>query len=395
MAYFIIKNCLLIPKFTYFLRTTHLFLFPTFLEKADILLKDTLQSILNIPLDNHNWVQATLPIKLGGLGIRTLTDICLPAFISSAYGAFDFIKLLFPVYSDAVNLCHVSEAILLWSGKTNNSTPPTDPGIQKEWDEVISKQTLTSLSSSLKSDKDIARLKALQAKESGSWLHALPSSFVGTLMESKSFQIAIALRLGCKICHVHQCICGETVDSFGHHPLNCAKSRGRFSRHSAINNIISRSFASCNIPTLLETSGISRMDGRRPDGMTLIPWSHGKSLIWDFTCIDTLASSHLQSSLKCEGSTAESATQSKKRKYNNLTSNYIFVAFAVETFGPWCKDAKDLVFQLGRRLLSTSGDPRCVNFLRQRIGIAVQQGNAISILGSFPSSNSLEEIFHL
>ncbi|PSN42836.1 hypothetical protein C0J52_14390, partial [Blattella germanica] len=44
-------------------------------------------------------------------------------------------------------------------------------------------------------------------------------------------------------------------------------------------------------------------------------------------------------------------------------------AFAVETFGPWCKDAKDLVSDLGHRLLSITGDPRCVNFLRQRIGI--------------------------
>ncbi|PSN41405.1 hypothetical protein C0J52_25117 [Blattella germanica] len=46
----------------------------------------------------------------------------------------------------------------------------------------------------------------------------------------------------------------------------------------------------------------------------------------------------------------------------NLNEEEFCSAFAVETFGPWCKDAKDLVFQLGRRLLSTSGDPRCLDF---------------------------------
>ncbi|KAJ4451635.1 hypothetical protein ANN_03104 [Periplaneta americana] len=89
-------------------------------------------------------------------------------------------------------------------------------------------QILDSLISSFTSDKDIARIKALQEKESGSWLHALPSSYVGTLMDGKSFQIATALRLGCKICHVHQCICGETVDSFGHHALSCARKSIEF-----------------------------------------------------------------------------------------------------------------------------------------------------------------------
>ncbi|KAJ4431611.1 hypothetical protein ANN_20210 [Periplaneta americana] len=259
---------------------------------------------------------------------------------------------------------------------------PQNPAIQKAWDEIIAGQILDSLISSFTSDKDIARIKALQEKESGSWLHALPSSCVGTLMDGKSFQIATALRLGCKICHVHQCICGETADSFGHHALSCARSKGRLPRHSAINNIISRSLTSCDIPTLLEPSGISRSDGKRPDGLTLIPWSKGKSLIWDFTCVDTSALSHLKSSVNCAGSAAESAYHAKRRKYEHLTSNYIFVAFAVETFGPWCRDAKDLMTQIGTRLLSRTGDPRCINFLRQRIGIAVQRGNAASILGS-------------
>ncbi|KAJ4426083.1 hypothetical protein ANN_26892 [Periplaneta americana] len=246
----------------------------------------------------------------------------------------------------------LNEALNKWYEKTNNFAPPQNPAIQKAWDEIIAGQILDSLISSFTSDKDIARLKALQEKESGSWLHALPSSYVGTLMDGKSFQIATALRLGCKICHVHQCICGETVDSFGHHALSCARSKGRIPRHSAINNIISRSLTSCDIPTLLEPSGISRSDGKRPDGLTLIPWSKGKSLIWDFTCVDTLALSHLKSSVNYAGSAAESAYHAKRRKYEHLTSNYIFVAFAVETFGPWCRDAKDLLTQIGTRLLS-------------------------------------------
>ncbi|KAJ4428359.1 hypothetical protein ANN_24378 [Periplaneta americana] len=68
--------------------------------------------------------------------------------------------------------------------------------------------------------------------------------------------------------------------------------------------------------TLLEPSGINRSDGKRPDGLTLISWSKGKSLrpIWDFTCVDTLALSHLKSSFNCDGSAAESAYHAKRRQ---------------------------------------------------------------------------------
>ncbi|KAJ4450342.1 hypothetical protein ANN_01762 [Periplaneta americana] len=61
------------------------------------------------------------------------------------------------------------------------------------------------------------------------------------------------------------------------------------------------------VPSILEPSGISRSDGKRPDGLTLVPWRVGKSLIWDSTCVDTLAPSHLSSTSKTPGSAAESA----------------------------------------------------------------------------------------
>jgi hypothetical protein len=42
----------------------------------------------------------------------------------------------------------------------------------------------------------LARFKALQCRESGSWLHAIPSPNIGTLLDNTSFQVCIGLRLG-------------------------------------------------------------------------------------------------------------------------------------------------------------------------------------------------------
>ena len=97
----------------------------------------------------------------------------------------------------------------------------------------------------------------------------------------------------------HQCCnCGQDVDSTGRHGLSCKYSKGRFSRHAALNDIIRRALSSANIPSRLEPPGLSRVDGKRPDVM---PWSAGKPLVWDATCSDTFATSNLSVATHVQG----------------------------------------------------------------------------------------------
>ncbi|KAJ4449385.1 hypothetical protein ANN_00784 [Periplaneta americana] len=94
-------------------------------------------------------------------------------------------------------------------------------------------------------------------------------------------------------------------------------------------------------------------------------------------------------------SAAELAVKKKVNKYAHLLDNYNFVLFAVETFGPWNHDAKVLVSQIGKILISITGDRRCTTYLRQRLSIAIQRGNAMSVLGTLPESSPLDEFFLL
>jgi hypothetical protein len=70
------------------------------------------------------------------------------------------------------------------------------------------------------SSRDLARFKALQCRESGSWLHAIPSPNIGTLLDNTSFQVCIGLRLGCNLCTPHICKCNAKVDEIGIHGLS-------------------------------------------------------------------------------------------------------------------------------------------------------------------------------
>src|SRR6218665_3636013 len=45
------------------------------LDRYDVLLRKGLSSILNIDMTDDQWTQASLPIKLGGLGIRRAASL--------------------------------------------------------------------------------------------------------------------------------------------------------------------------------------------------------------------------------------------------------------------------------------------------------------------------------
>ncbi|KAJ4429205.1 hypothetical protein ANN_26208 [Periplaneta americana] len=235
-------------------------------------------------------------------------------FLACSTTSFLFASTLHP--SDATEICHVRDALTNWYTSSQTTRPPAHPEFQKQWDVIFSQNILDKLLSSFKSEQDIARLLALQESDSGAWLHALPSPHIGTQIDSTSFKIAMALRLGCKLYQPHQCICGGISNIYGHHALSCARSKGRIPRHTSLNDIIKRSLTSCGIPSLLEPPGISRADGKRPDGLTLIPWSRGKSLIWDSTCVDTPTPSHLPNTSRRAASAAELAV--KKKSINML-----------------------------------------------------------------------------
>ncbi|CAK9291441.1 unnamed protein product [Gordionus sp. m RMFG-2023] len=82
-AFFLLKNFFNIPKILYALRSTPIFKFPTSLGIYENGIKVLIESILNLEFHELAWTQATLPAKMGGLGIRSPSDLALTAFISS------------------------------------------------------------------------------------------------------------------------------------------------------------------------------------------------------------------------------------------------------------------------------------------------------------------------
>ena len=86
----------------------------------------------------------------------------------------------------------------------------------------------------------------------------------------------------------------------------------------ALNDLVARAFASAAIPVAKEPQGLSRADGKRPDGLTVVPWREGKPLTWDITVVCPLAESYTSDSATKAGSAAEAAATRKAAKYAGL-----------------------------------------------------------------------------
>lgn len=393
VAYFLIKNSIGIPKMLYTMRTTPTFMFIKQLKTIDDEIKLCLEGMLNMNLTQTQIKQARLPINYGGVGIRSILDLSLPTFLSSCAGVMSLVSNILQTPVDKLTLNFWSEGIEMWC--KDHEELPENTAIQSQWDAILLNNTIEK---HIKFDNplDIARMKAVQNKESGAWLHAFPSKNTGMLMDDSSFRICIGLRLGCDLCREYGCKCGEIVDVKGLHPLSCFKNSGRHHRHADVNNILKRALASADIPAQLEPIGLNRSDGKRPDGVTIVPWAMGKCLVWDFTCSNTLASSYLASTKERAGAAAELAVSRKHQKYEDIKARGLhLVVFAAETMGPWCEEAKEWMKVIGKKLIKKTGEPKARFYLMQRISMSIQMGNAASILTSLPSERALDNIFYL
>jgi hypothetical protein len=361
------------------------------LQKFDELLRECVCSITNTDLSDVQWIQASLPVKNGGLGVRRVSSLAPSAFLASAAGTRDLQDTILSK-CDAPADSAVDDALAQWSVVHGQSgaLPPVGSAStkQQEWDKPSIAADVARLNASLPGRHHQARLLAVSAPHSGDWLHALPISSCGLRLDDEAVRIAVGLRLGAKLCEPHQCPCGAEVGPEGTHGLACKRSAGRITRHHALNDLVYRALGRANIPAVKEPVGLLRSDGKRPDGLTQIPWQTGKCLTWDVTVTDTLAESYLPATSSTAGAAAEGAAERKELKYQSIGHTHTFIPMAFETFGPINSKGVDFFNTIGRRISACTSDMRETAFLFQRLSLLIQRYNAVCVNGSFCFKNA-------
>ena len=382
----LLRHAFSLPKILYVLRTAPCFR-SDLLQSFDSIQISMLESICNVQLDmsSCSWLQASLPVNAGGLRIRSAVMLAPSAYLASAAGCSEILKSILP--NNRGPTTHLSstseEALQVWK-IGHDSSPPSglDAYRQKNWDSPIVDATFQTLLAQADT-KSSAHLHAAHEKESGAWLTAPPVSALGLRMSNEAIRVAVGLRLGVPLCTWHICqLCGSDVDESGTHGLSCRRSKGQIPRHSGLNHVVHRALEAIQIPSTLEPRGLYRTDGRRPDGLSLIPWSQGRALVWDATCHDTFAKSNLQHSSIQAGAVAEKAAAIKCRHYADLRSSHYFVPLAFESSGVFGQDALSFFKDLACRSRAITQDPLSYIKLCQRVSVTIQNFNTASILGT-------------
>ena len=266
---------------------------------------------------------------------------------------------------------------------------PVDRTIQAEWIKPIMEESYKQILQNSIDDHDKARLLAIKSQHASDYLNCIPIASLGLKLTNPQLCTAIGLRLGLPLCHPHICsACGVEVSDLGTHGLSCKKSKGRWSRHTQMNNIIQRALTSGGIPSILEPPGMYNDSNKAPDGASLVPYKRGRILVWDFSSSCTLANSYLATTSKEAGKLAIMKENRKLAKYTELAKEYEFFPVIVETLGCFGPYATKLLDEIGSLIVEQTKEPRAKKFLYQRISIALQVHNSVCIYGTLPDANN-------
>jgi len=150
-----------------------------------------------------------------------------------------------------------------------------------------------------------------------------------------------------------------------------------------LNDLIARAFVAAGVPAAKEPVGLVPQDGKRPDGLTLIPFEGGRSLTWAVTVVCSTADSYIDLAVQGPGCVAEMAASGKEAKYATLRTHYDFQPIAVETLGSINESATFFLYDLGRRISLVSEEDREPQFLFQRLSVVIQRFNAVFLHNGF------------
>ncbi|ESO06270.1 hypothetical protein HELRODRAFT_160431 [Helobdella robusta] len=134
-----------------------------------------------------------------------------------------------------------------------------------------------------------------------------------------------------------------------------------------------RTSFSASIPVLKEPSGISALDGKRPDGCTLIPWRASRCLAWDVTVPGTLAERYVHLTSKESGLAATRASDEKFKKYEGALPSMDFLPVCIEVLGPMDNNTSIFFKKICKKISGRSGDSKELFFAMNHISCLLQR----------------------
>lgn len=207
-ALILLGNWLEMSKIKYVLRTAPCHS-SACLKSLDLQLRTILSKVLDMSFESESaWLQATLPVKYGGIGVCCATNLASSLFLSSYYGVLDLVHRILPPGLCGTSCPALDSSLEEWRSGSDQPPPssPTNKKV-KAWDNPRAEKLYKSLLENVHvpDNRSRARLLSVATQELGAWLHALPITSRGLRMDDKILRMAVSFRLGLPVCHPHTC----------------------------------------------------------------------------------------------------------------------------------------------------------------------------------------------
>ena len=139
------------------------------LKEYDGVLCSLLSSLLNVVIDpsSPSWSQASLPVRLGGLGFRSAVQLAPLCYLFLAAASRGLVTLILSNTTATYTSRFRDETLALWSDPFPSLTPPVDgrETVQREWDHLQAEATFDHLLNSAPNDGARARLLVVSSPE--------------------------------------------------------------------------------------------------------------------------------------------------------------------------------------------------------------------------------------
>ena len=357
------------------------------MQRFDEAIRRCFERIIGTSLSNHQWAQATLPVSMGGVGLRSALLHSAGAFTSSYCDSSSIIEDIIgktKPFQDEELLSLINSL----AGE-QYSMESIQLASQKSISHAIDNKFEKEIVHNVEDTRVKARLKAVSMKHAGDWLNTVPVKALGLHLRPLEFITAIKYHLGVKVYPAAgPCIaCTEDSDQFGDHSVGCAKEGERIYRHNSLRDVLyTTAKQACLSPAKEENSLLPGSDAKPAD--VFIPgWVNGRDAAFDVS-VSPLQSQLIQKASEENGSAASKRFKDKMNKYHTSCDmeGIQFYPIIVETFGGWHPESEAQIRNLGDQLASRTGgdtDETC-RHLFQRLSILLARGNANLILRRTP-----------
>ena len=288
MEFCLLRACVGFPKMVFTMRTTPTETIENVLKKFDSNQRETLAKSIGGDISDKAWEQATLPIKMGGLGLTSVEKIAPAAFIGSIMDSADLQNIIAKNQKTDSRFLELKQKFI----EEHYEFPEGLPKPQSFLTEQIHQRSFEKLKEKA-INHEKARLFSVAAEESGAFLTVTPIKGLDLWLPSQVFASSVRYRLGmiqfdkestCPACNK------GTLDVLGDHATFC-NAADRNERHNEIVRLLASELAHIRCQPQTEPKQLILKDNKRPD--ILIKSWNGQPTALDITIVSPVTNSNV------------------------------------------------------------------------------------------------------